>query len=75
MMNNNLFALYQQIRSNPAQVLAQRGIQVPNGVNVNDPNAIMQYMLNSGAVSQDFFNKTVAGARNNPIAQMLLSRR
>lgn len=39
-----------QIKSNPMQFLAQRGIQIPQGM--NNPQQIVQQMLNSGRVTQ-----------------------
>ena len=39
-----------QIKANPMQFLAQRGIQIPQGM--NNPQQIVQQMLNSGRVTQ-----------------------
>ena len=39
-----------QLRGNPMQFLAQRGIQIPQGM--NDPQQIVQQMLNSGRITQ-----------------------
>lgn len=39
-----------QIQQNPMQFLAQRGIQIPQGM--NNPQQIVQQMLNSGRISQ-----------------------
>lgn len=54
-MNNPMMALLQQLRGNPAQFLAQRGIQIPSGM--NDPNQIIQQLMNSGRVSQQQFEQ------------------
>lgn len=34
-----------------------RGINIPNNVNMSDPNAILQYLMNNGIVSQEQYNK------------------
>ena len=49
-MNNML----RQIKSNPVQFLAQKGINIPQGM--TDPNAILQHLVNSGRVSQSQVN-------------------
>ena len=46
--------LLQQLKANPAQVLAQR-FNIPQGV--GDPNAMLQHLVQSGQVSQDQINK------------------
>ena len=69
---NNLFSMYQQFRMNPMQMLAQR-FNIPQGVNTNDPNAIIQYLLNSGQISQGQLN-SMMNMRNNPMIQQLMNR-
>ncbi len=39
-----------QLRGNPMQFLAQRGIQIPQGM--SNPQQIVQQMLNSGRFTQ-----------------------
>lgn len=58
-MNNNIFNLYNQLRQNPAQMLAQR-FNVPQNMNLNNPNEILQYLLNSGQISQNQVNQANA---------------
>ena len=43
-----------QIRNNPAQFLAQRGLNVPQGM--MDPQQMVQHLLNSGQRSQQQFD-------------------
>ena len=69
---NNLMNLYQQLRSNPMQILSRR-FNLPQNINMNDPNAILQHLLNSGQVSQDQVNR-VMGMRNNPIMQQFINK-
>lgn len=60
---NNIFNMLSQLRSNPAQILSQR-FNVPQ--NINNPQDIIQYLLNSGQVSQDQVNQAMQ-MRNNPM--------
>ena len=41
--------MLQQIRSNPAAVLRQRGLNVPDGM--TNPQQIVQHLLNSGQIT------------------------
>lgn len=45
-----LMQMLPQLQGNPMQFLAQRGIQIPQGM--NNPQQIVQQMLNSGRVTQ-----------------------
>lgn len=47
-MNNPIQMLF--------QVMKSRGINIPQNVNMNDPNAIIQYLMNNGKISQDQYN-------------------
>lgn len=38
------------------QVMKSRGINLPEGVNLNDPNSIINYLMQSGKLSQDQYN-------------------
>lgn len=67
---NDIFTLYQQLRQNPMQVIAQR-FNIPTGINVNDPNEVIQHLLNSGQVSQSQVNQ-VMNMRNNPTIRQLM---
>lgn len=50
MMQTNMMQMLSQLRQNPVQFLRQRGVNIPQ--NMNDPNAIIQHLMNSGQVSQ-----------------------
>lgn len=69
-MMGNLFQLYQQLMSNPASLLSQR-FNIPQSVDMNDPNAILNHLVNSGQVSQAQINNAM-NMRNNPMVQMLM---
>ena len=63
-MNNfiNLMRMYQQLRQNPMQLLAQK-YNIPQ--NMGDPQEIIQYLLNSGQITQAQLNQAMQ-MRNDP---------
>ena len=72
-MNMNPFQLmnmYQQFRSNPIQMLSQR-FNIPK--DANDPNEIIQHLLNTNQISQAQVNN-VMSMRNNPMIQQMFRR-
>ena len=46
-----VFQMLNQIKTNPMGILSQR-FNIPNEVNVNDPNEIFNHLLSSGQVQQ-----------------------
>ena len=56
MIPNQLFGLLNQLRQNPMQFLIQRRFNVPQGVPMNDPQAILNHLVQSGQVSQEVVN-------------------
>lgn len=60
---NNILNLLTQLQNNPMRVLSQR-FNLPQ--NVNNPQDIIQYLLNSGQVTQDQVNQAMQ-MRNNPM--------
>lgn len=54
--------LLQQLRSNPMAVLGRK-FNLPQGLNVNDPNAILNHLVQTGQVSQDQYNAAVSQAQ------------
>ena len=50
-----------QMRANPAQILAQRGMNVPQGV--SDPQAILNHLLRTGQISQQQINSALQMAK------------
>ncbi len=61
--------MYQQLKANPAQILAQK-YNVPS--NLSNPNDIIQHLLNSGQVSQAQVNQAMA-MRNSPMIQQMIN--
>ena len=45
------FGMLQQIKTNPMGLLSQR-FNIPDGINLSDPNEIINHLVNSGQVSQ-----------------------
>lgn len=52
----NLMSMLQQIKSNPMQVLMQRRMNVPPNM-ANDPQAILNHLLQTGQISQQQVNQ------------------
>ena len=59
---NDIFTMAAQFRQNPIGMLSQR-FNIPQ--NITNPNDIIQYLLNSGQVSQNQIN-AVMQQMNNP---------
>lgn len=53
---------FRMFRQNPMQFLMQRGINIPQNIQ-NDPNAIVQHLLNSGQITQAQYNQAAQYAR------------
>ena len=68
----NLFNLYQQLRQNPAQLLAQK-YNIPNNINTNNPNEIIQYLLNTGQITQAQVNNAMS-MRDNPMLKQIFNK-
>lgn len=69
----NILSLYNQLRSNPLQLLNQK-YNIPQNVNMSNPQDIIQHLLNTGQVSQAQVNQAMQ-MRNNPMIQQLFNRR
>lgn len=55
MMGMNPMQMVQQLKANPIQFLQRAGFNVPN--NLNDPNQIIQHLMNSGQISQQRYEQ------------------
>lgn len=56
MQNSNPFlSTLKALQQNPMQFLAQRKFNIPQNIQ-NDPNAIIQYLMNTGQISQERYN-------------------
>ena len=65
---NNMLNMLAQFKQNPLAAVSQK-YNIPQGM--NDPNQILQYLLNTKQVSQDQINRAMA-ISNNPQIQQLL---
>ena len=62
MQNNNLMYQLQALRQNPMQFLMQRRFNVPQNI-ANNPNAIIQHLMNTGQISQAQYNQAAQMAK------------
>lgn len=49
---------FQSFMSNPIQFMTQRKLNIPQQY-LNDPNRAIQYLMNSGRITQDQYNRAV----------------
>lgn len=54
---NNIFGLLNGLMSNPMQMLSRNGLNIPQ--NLNNPQQIVQHLLNSGQISQETVNQAM----------------
>ena len=57
----NMMQMLGQLKSNPIAMLKQAGFNVPE--NVQNPQEIIQHLMNSGQVNQDQLNQAQQMAR------------
>lgn len=55
-MMGNPMQMLQQLKSNPIQFLMQRRLNLPQNINVSDPQAILNHLVSSGQISQEQIN-------------------
>lgn len=55
-MMNNIMAMLPQLKQNPMQFILQRRLNLPQGM-AQDPNTILNYLMQSGQISQDQVNR------------------
>lgn len=67
---NDIMNLLQQIQQNPYQVLSQR-FNLPQ--NLNNPNDIIQHLLNSGQITQTQVNNATQ-MMSNPMVKRLFGK-
>ena len=46
-----MFGMLQQLKTNPMSLLSKK-FNIPDGVNLSDPNEIINHLVNSGQVNQ-----------------------
>lgn len=62
--NMNPMQMLQQLKANPMQFILQRRMNLPQNVNTSDPNAILNYLVQSGQVNQNQINQAYQMAQN-----------
>lgn len=68
-MNPNSMQAFMQFMQNPVAFFQARGMQMPPQNAMNSPADMIQYMMNSGGISQQQYNNAAAQAKqlqNNP---------
>ena len=70
---NDVMRVFNTLRQNPMQILSRK-FNIPQNINLQDPNAIIQHLLNSGQISQNQVNMAM-GARNDPFIQQIMNQR
>lgn len=66
---NNFLQMYQQFMQNPMTILTKR-FNIPETVDIKDPNAIIQHLLDTNQVSQVQVNSAMQ-MRNNPMIKQI----
>lgn len=46
------------------QVMQSRGINIPQNIDMNNPDAIIDYLLKNGKISQDQYNRAYLQYKN-----------
>lgn len=64
-------AAFQQFMQNPIQNLINVGLSIPQGM--NDPNAILNYLLSNNMITQELCNKAMMMSRS--LSPILMPRR
>lgn len=55
MQQSGINSALQNLKQNPMQFLMQKKFNIPQNIS-NDPNAIIQHLMNTGQVSQQQYN-------------------
>ena len=51
--------LFQSFRSDPAGFMKDRGINIPQGVNMQDPGAILNSLMQSGQINNQRYQQAM----------------
>lgn len=57
-MNPMMINMIAKMQQNPAEFLSGRGFNIPQ--NLNNPTEILQYLMNTGQVSQQKYNNAMS---------------
>lgn len=53
----NFMQMLQQLKSNPAQFMRDRGVNLPDGVDLNNPQSILSGLMQSGQISNSSYQR------------------
>lgn len=59
----NIMQMLNQLKANPMQFLAQSKFNLPQNINANDPQAIINHLVSSGQINQEAYNRAYNMAR------------
>ena len=62
-MNQQMMQAFMQFMQNPAAFFQQRGMQMPPQTALQSPQGMIEYLMNSGGVSQQQYNQAAAQAK------------
>lgn len=68
----DIMDFYQKFKQNPMMMLNQR-FNIPQNVNLSDPNAILQHLMNTGQVTQNQINQ-VMQIKNSPLFKQFMGK-
>jgi hypothetical protein len=58
----NPMQMMEQMKNNPVQFLMNRGLNIPQGM--NNPQEMVQHLLNTGQVSQQQYENALSKVKN-----------
>lgn len=59
----NIFQAFQVFMQNPQGFMQQQNLGIPQNI-MNDPNKIIEYLMQNGKVSQQMYNQAAEMAKN-----------
>lgn len=62
-MQFNPMQMLQMMKQNPLQMLQRAGYQLPQGMAMTDPNAIINYLQQSGQLPKERLNQIMQSAQ------------
>ena len=63
-MPNQMLGMLNQLKANPMQFILQRKMNLPQNISMNDPQAILNHLVQSGQVNQQQINQAYQMAQN-----------